>query len=115
MLNWSKAEDFVVVFDGEYSECYNTVRQKTEDPMRVHPMEVAACLGFTKQEREILSPTFAFGDAEEQLSYPVNQLGSERVATLIVNSKNGDIARLALTEIEDFDEGDRSRLQSLLV
>jgi len=83
--------------------------------MHVHPMEVQFCLEFTAAEKTRLAPAFMFGDAEEQLSYAIDQLGSERVATLIVEAKNTDIALLALTEVDGFSPADRERLQQVLI
>lgn len=82
--------------------------------MRVHPMEVQLRLDFSDAERAILSPSFTFGDAEEQLSYAVHQFGSERVATLIVNANDRDIAELALTEVDGLSEPDKDRIRKLL-
>lgn len=82
--------------------------------MCVHRMNVQLCLAFTIDEKGILAPSFMFGDAEEQLSYAVNQFGSERVASLIVNAKNKDIALLALTEVDGFSDADKKRIQEIL-
>lgn len=82
--------------------------------MRVHPMEVQLRLKFTDEEETRLAPSFAFGDAEEQLSYAVDQLGSERVATLIVDANDSDIGIVALTDVDGFSDGDKVRIKSML-
>lgn len=82
--------------------------------MRIHPMEVQLCLKFSDEEKQVMAPSFMFGDAEEQLSYAVHRFGSERVTTLIVDAKNGDIAALALAEVDGFSEADKVRLGQIL-
>ena len=78
--------------------------------MRVHPAEVRTCLAFTDEERTAMGPSFAFGDAEEQLSYAVHTFGSARVVELIVDAKNTDIAKLALLEVDHLTAKDKEAL-----
>lgn len=81
--------------------------------MRVHRAEIQLCLRFTTEEVEVMSPSFAFGDAEEQLSYAVHSFGSQRVADLIVAANNHDIGRLALTEVDGFTSADTQRIREM--
>ncbi|OHA85598.1 MAG: hypothetical protein A2408_00905 [Candidatus Yonathbacteria bacterium RIFOXYC1_FULL_52_10] len=77
-------------------------------------MEVALSLKFSDEERQRMGPSFAFGDAEEQLSYAVHLFGSEQTAVMIVESNNADIGVLALEEVDGFDKVDIERIGEMI-
>lgn len=82
--------------------------------MHVHPMLLQFALAFTKEEKRVMAPSFAYGDAEDQLSYAVHAFGSKRVADLVVAAGDKDIGVLALTEVQGFAEEDLVRIKSMV-
>lgn len=76
---------------------------------KVSPFEILH-LGFKLEEMEQFGIACSNGDAEEGLSYAVHCLGSQRVADVVIESKNKDVALLAISEVDDFDGADKTRI-----